>query len=121
MIRQELFHLGLVGDRNGRAILPGTCLKSAGIGKFQTNGVPLTKLLPDDVYDFCSQRVSNLAIVLGRVKAITGGRILQRGGADAIVCAAIPGSQGLIDFDHMVRKGAMVKDRPSAIALVSIR
>jgi hypothetical protein len=38
MIRQKLFHLGqhlgLVGDRNGRAILPGTGLKSPGIGKF---------------------------------------------------------------------------------------
>ena len=50
MFRQELFHLGqhlgLMGARNGRAILPGTGLKSPGIGKFQTNVVPLTKLLP---------------------------------------------------------------------------
>ncbi len=48
MIRQELFHsgqhLGLVGDRNGRATLPGTGLKSARIGKFQANVVPLPNM-----------------------------------------------------------------------------
>jgi len=43
MICQELLylgqHLGLVGDRNGRATLPGTGLKSASIGKFQDNTI----------------------------------------------------------------------------------
>ena len=41
------------------------------------------------------------------MEAVTGGRILQSGDAGDIFGAAISGSQGLVDFDYMVREGTI--------------
>ena len=68
---------------------------------------PLAELLSDYVHNYRLERLGHLAVVRCGVEAVTGGRILQSGDAGNIFGAAISGSQGLVDFDYMVREGTI--------------